>query len=104
MSIQVRPSGSALGAEIVGADLTQPMDDATFAQIRAAFYEHEVVYFRGQALSDQDQIRFSARFGELRRLKLAIADGVMKADGQVIYAATDLRVGLFEAGEQPAAA
>ena len=35
----------------------------------------------------------------LRRLKLAIADGVMKADGQVIYAATDLRVGLFEAGE-----
>jgi 3-hydroxyacyl-[acyl-carrier protein] dehydratase/trans-2-decenoyl-[acyl-carrier protein] isomerase len=35
----------------------------------------------------------------LRRLKLAIADGVMKADGQVIYTATDLRVGLFEAGE-----
>ena len=40
----------------------------------------------------------------LRRLKLAIADGVMKADGQVIYTATDLRVGLFEAGEQPATA
>jgi 3-hydroxyacyl-[acyl-carrier protein] dehydratase/trans-2-decenoyl-[acyl-carrier protein] isomerase len=40
----------------------------------------------------------------LRKLKLAIADGVMKADGQIIYAATDLRVGLFEAGEQPAAA
>ena len=29
---------------------------------------------------------------------------VMKADGQIIYAATDLRVGLFEGGEQPAAA
>jgi 3-hydroxyacyl-[acyl-carrier protein] dehydratase / trans-2-decenoyl-[acyl-carrier protein] isomerase len=40
----------------------------------------------------------------LRKLKLAIADGVMKADGQIIYAATDLRVGLFEGGEQPAAA
>ena len=40
----------------------------------------------------------------LRRLKLAIADGTMKADGQIIYAATDLRVGLFEAGEQPAVA
>ena len=35
----------------------------------------------------------------LRKLKLAIADGVMKADGQVIYTATDLRVGLFESGE-----
>jgi 3-hydroxyacyl-[acyl-carrier protein] dehydratase/trans-2-decenoyl-[acyl-carrier protein] isomerase len=40
----------------------------------------------------------------LRKLKLAIADGVLKADGQVIYVATDLRVGLFEAGQDPAAA
>jgi 3-hydroxyacyl-[acyl-carrier protein] dehydratase / trans-2-decenoyl-[acyl-carrier protein] isomerase len=37
----------------------------------------------------------------LRRLKLAIADGIMKADGQVVYTASDLRVGLFAAGEQP---
>jgi 3-hydroxyacyl-[acyl-carrier protein] dehydratase/trans-2-decenoyl-[acyl-carrier protein] isomerase len=36
----------------------------------------------------------------LRKLKLAIADGVMKADGAVIYQATDLRVGLFAPGEQ----
>jgi taurine dioxygenase len=50
--------------------LTQPLDDATFEQIRAAFYRHEVLYFRGQALSDEDQIRFSARFGALRKLKL----------------------------------
>ncbi|HWB47189.1 MAG TPA: 3-hydroxyacyl-[acyl-carrier-protein] dehydratase FabA [Hyphomicrobiaceae bacterium] len=40
----------------------------------------------------------------LRKLKLAIADGVMKADGEIIYSATDLRVGLFEGGEEPAAA
>lgn len=39
----------------------------------------------------------------LRKLKLAIADGVLKADGQVIYTATDMRVGLFAAGEAPAA-
>ena len=71
MNIQVKPSGSALGAEIIGADLTQPPDDATFARIRAAFYQHEVLYFRDQALSDEDQIRFSARFGELRKLRLA---------------------------------
>lgn len=40
----------------------------------------------------------------LRKLKLAIADGVLKADGQIIYTATDMRVGLFEAGETPAPA
>ena len=39
----------------------------------------------------------------LRKLKLAIGDGVLKADGVVIYQATDLRVGLFQAGEAPAA-
>lgn len=32
----------------------------------------------------------------LRKLKLAIADGVMKADGEVIYTASEMRVGLFE--------
>jgi 3-hydroxyacyl-[acyl-carrier protein] dehydratase/trans-2-decenoyl-[acyl-carrier protein] isomerase len=37
----------------------------------------------------------------LRKLNLGIADGVMKADGETVYAATDLRVGLFGA---PAAA
>ena len=33
----------------------------------------------------------------LRKLKLAIADGTLKADGEVIYTAADLRVGLFDA-------
>jgi 3-hydroxyacyl-[acyl-carrier protein] dehydratase / trans-2-decenoyl-[acyl-carrier protein] isomerase len=31
----------------------------------------------------------------LRKLKLGVADGVLKADGEPIYSATDLRVGLF---------
>lgn len=39
----------------------------------------------------------------LRKLKLAIADGVIKADGEVVYQALDLRVGLSGAAEQPAA-
>ena len=40
----------------------------------------------------------------LRKLKLGIADGIMKADGNVIYVAKDLRVGLFEAGMEASAA
>lgn len=70
MPIQIKPSGAALGAEIQGADLTRPLDTATIGQIRAALYRHEVIYFRGQALSDEDHIRFSAHFGELRKLKI----------------------------------
>ena len=36
----------------------------------------------------------------LRRLKLAVANGIMKADGETVYQVTDMKVGLF----QPAAA
>jgi len=32
----------------------------------------------------------------LRKLKLAVADGLLKADGETIYTATDLKVGLFQ--------
>jgi 3-hydroxyacyl-[acyl-carrier protein] dehydratase/trans-2-decenoyl-[acyl-carrier protein] isomerase len=34
-----------------------------------------------------------------RRLVMGIADGIMEADGVPIYTATDMRVGLFQAGE-----
>lgn len=33
----------------------------------------------------------------LRKLNLGIADGLLKADGETIYTASDLRVGLFQA-------
>lgn len=39
-----------------------------------------------------------------RKLTLGIGDGRLKADGDTIYVAKDLRVGLFEAGAETAAA
>ncbi len=39
----------------------------------------------------------------LRKLKLAAADGVLKADGEPVYSASDLRVGLFVPEQAPAA-
>jgi taurine dioxygenase len=69
MHLKIIPTGDALGAEISGVDLTKEIDDATFDQIRQAFYQNEVVCFRNQELSDDDHVRFSARFGELRKLK-----------------------------------
>ena len=38
--------------------------------MRRAFYRCELIYFRGTELSDEDHIRFSGRFGALRRIKL----------------------------------
>ena len=64
------------------------------------------VKFTGMVLPTVKKIEYVVDFKRviLRKLKLGIADGVMKADGQVIYSATDLRVGLFDANEQPTAA
>jgi taurine dioxygenase len=64
MPIPVRKCDAALGAEI-GVDLSRPIDDATFAEIEAAFHDNIVVYFRNQDLSNERHIEFSRRFGQL---------------------------------------
>jgi alpha-ketoglutarate-dependent taurine dioxygenase len=46
----------AFAAEVGGADIAQPLDDATWAEIRPAFEEHSVLVFRGTALDDARQI------------------------------------------------
>ncbi len=63
--MKIRRLSHALGAEITGADLSQPLDDQTLRQIRDAFLEHCVLLFRGQALTRAQHIAFSRRFGEL---------------------------------------
>jgi taurine dioxygenase len=43
------------------------MSDATFAEILKIWHEHLVILFRGQSLSEDDQIRFAKRFGTLQK-------------------------------------
>ncbi len=71
MPLSIAETGAALGAEIRGVDLSGPIDDGTFDQIRRAFQRYAVIIFRDHPFDDADHIRFSARFGELKKLKLA---------------------------------
>jgi taurine dioxygenase len=64
MPIPVTKSGAACGAEI-GFDLSQPIDDAAFAEIERLFHDNIVACFRGQTISEAQHIGFSRRFGEL---------------------------------------
>ena len=64
MAIPVRKCEAACGAEVV-FDLATPTDEATFAEIERAFHDNVVVFFRSQHLSEDQQIAFSRRFGEL---------------------------------------
>src|SRR5437667_5205717 len=59
----LRPLSAALGAEIVGIDLRQEIDDDVFAHIRDAWHQNLVVLLRDQKLTEEDQVRFAAKFG-----------------------------------------
>jgi len=63
--IEVRPTGTALAADIEGIDLAGALAPKTVAAIKRAWGDHLVLRFRGQALSDDDLMRFSRQFGEL---------------------------------------
>jgi taurine dioxygenase len=62
--IRVEPIAGALGAEIEGVDLAD-LDDETFAEIRRAFLDHLVVFFRDQTLTPEQHKAFGRRFGTL---------------------------------------
>ncbi|MGH7092671.1 MAG: TauD/TfdA dioxygenase family protein, partial [Stellaceae bacterium] len=65
MPIEVVPTGASAGAEIKGIDLSQPIDDATFARIEQAYDEYGVIFFRGQNISPKQQVAFTRRFGKI---------------------------------------
>jgi taurine dioxygenase len=67
MMITVHRIGKHLGAEISGVDLSQPLDDDRFARVAEAFFDNEVVFFRNQKISPEQQIAFTRRFGVLEQ-------------------------------------
>jgi len=64
-TIAVEPISPIIGAEISGVDLAEPMGNQTFAEIHDALMEHQVVFFRDQAMSLEQHKAFGRRFGEL---------------------------------------
>jgi taurine dioxygenase len=64
-ALPTRPLSPALGAEIMGVDLSEPVSDALFAKILQCWHDNVVVLFRDQHLSEADQVRFAERFGPL---------------------------------------
>ena len=73
--IAVAPIAGALGAEISGVDIGKPIDDATFAEIRRAWNENLVIFFRGQTLDDDALVAFGRRFAPLFRHPNLLTEG-----------------------------
>ena len=108
MSLTTRALHPLFGAELVGLDVTRA-DDATFAEIVAAFEEHSVLLFRGQSLSDEAQIAFSRRFGPLETTIRSIASrestpihiaNLSNVDGENRVIPTGDKRNVYNAGNQ----
>jgi taurine dioxygenase len=62
--MKVEPLAGALGAEISGVDLSKDLNDAVASEIRRAWLEHLVIFFRDQDLPPARFLAFARRFGE----------------------------------------
>jgi len=61
----ITPLSSALGAQIDGIDISQPLSPQDRDTIEQALLEHQVLFFRDQPIDPQQQARFAAYFGDL---------------------------------------
>jgi alpha-ketoglutarate-dependent taurine dioxygenase len=62
---EVRLTSGALGAELLGIDLAHALDAEAVADIRRAFHEHGVIFFRDQRLKPEQHIAFAERMGPI---------------------------------------
>ena len=62
-AITVTPTSPHVGAEIGNIDLTHPLTDLQVAELRRAFTDHLVLFFRDQKISFDDHARLAEYFG-----------------------------------------
>ena len=93
--VTVTPTTATVGATVTGPRLDALTADQWHA-VEAAFHEHAVLIFPGQHLSDEQQMAFGARFGELSIESLSF--GNRREDGS-LRDANDPLMRLFRGNE-----
>jgi taurine dioxygenase len=93
--IQVVATGGALAAEIRGLDLRHPLPPESVRVVKQALWDHCVIYFRGQQISEENQVQFTRYFGTPvehvrkqaeRRVKEIFIISNVKENGEMIGA------------------
>lgn len=64
-SLTITPLSSALGAQIGGVDIAQPLNVEQRDALEQALLKHQVLFFRDQPVTPEQQARFAANFGDL---------------------------------------
>lgn len=63
---RARPLTPSIGAELIGIDLREDMDDDLFEAVYRDFLKHQVLLLGAQDLPPGDQVRFARRFGQVQ--------------------------------------
>jgi taurine dioxygenase len=63
LMIAFNPLSPLFGVETADVDLSQPLADATFAELERAFYAHQVLALRAQEIDARQFLAFARRFG-----------------------------------------
>jgi taurine dioxygenase len=61
--LEIRKYSGALGAEVLGVDLSNALADDIVGRIRQALLDHLVIFFRDQKLGPAQFMAFAGRFG-----------------------------------------
>jgi taurine dioxygenase len=93
--IEVLPTGASLGAEIRGLDLRDALPEESARRVRQALWDHCVIYFRGQQITEEQQVEFTRCFGRpvehvrkqaQRRVKEIFVISNVRENGEMIGA------------------
>ena len=84
--VQVIPTGAALGAEIRGLDLSQPIPEATKVLLRQAWADHLVLLWRDQELPDISFLEAAGIFGKTKEpaARKYQVEGGYKVGGKIV--------------------
>lgn len=63
--IEVTPVSGACGAVIGGIDLSEDIDEQRLGEVKRAFHENLVIFFRGQEMTEDQHKAFGRKFGTL---------------------------------------
>ena len=88
MQPTITPMETTMGATVAGIDLAN-LSEAEWRMVEDAFHEHAVLLFPEQNLTDEAQIAFALRFGEMELLRgdpkaMAVQISNQKPDGSVL--------------------
>ena len=73
MALELRPLSPTIGAEVLGVDLSRPLDAGTARRLLDAWHAHVLLLFRNQNLTDEALKRSAAWIGAMGEITMPVS-------------------------------